>query len=65
MLFRYFNRWISGSTSVIQSTFAQLETGNLEARCPAVEVEEFNEIGISVNKVIDKLKEKINGRDAA
>ncbi len=59
ILFYSFNRWIVKSADALQGTFTQLEQGNLEARCPTVEVDEFNRIGSSVNDVIVKLDEKI------
>ena len=58
-LFYSFNRWIVKSTALLQTTFTRLEKGDLQARCPAVEVEEFNKIGSSINDVIIKLDEKI------
>ena len=58
-LFYSFNRWIVNSTASLQTTFNQLEEGDLQARCPEVEVEEFNQIGSSINDVISKLDEKI------
>lgn len=59
VLFYSFNRWIVNSTAALQGTFDQLEGGNLNARCPEVAVEEFNDIGSSLNDVIVKLDEKI------
>lgn len=59
LLFYSFNRWIVKSAEALQNTFSQLERGDLEARCPTVEVDEFNRIGSSVNDVITKLDEKI------
>ena len=58
-LFLRFNQWIAHSTSTLQATFHELESGNLEAQCPPVSVEEFNQIGLSINDVIAKLNEKI------
>ncbi len=59
LLFRRYNRWISHAAHNLLSTFSQLEQGNLDVRCSPVEVEEFNQIGISVNQMIEKLNEKI------
>lgn len=59
ILFYSFNRWIVKSVDALQNTFSKLEHGDLEARCPTVEVDEFNRIGSSVNDVIIKLDEKI------
>ena len=59
VLFYSLNRWIVNSTATLQQTFRQLEDGNLQVRCPEVEVEEFNRIGASLNDVIIKLDEKI------
>ena len=59
LLFYSLNRWIVRSTGALQTTFTQLESGDLQARCPEVEVEEFNRIGSSLNDVIIKLDEKI------
>lgn len=59
LLFYSFNQWIVKSTGALQKTFSELEKGNLQARFPAVEVEEFNRIGSSLNDVIVKLDEKI------
>lgn len=59
VLFQYFNKWIAKSAKTITSTFKDLESGDLSARCPEVEVREFNDIGHSVNKVIMRLEEKI------
>ena len=59
LLFYSLNRWIVYSTATLQQTFRQLEDGNLQVRCPEVEVEEFNRIGTSLNDVIIKLDEKI------
>ena len=59
LLFYSFNTWIGNSTASLQTTFTKLEQGDLDARCPEVEVEEFNRIGTSINDVIEKLDEKI------
>lgn len=59
VLFYSLNRWIVNSTAALQGTFDQLERGDLNARCPEVAVEEFNDIGSSLNDVIVKLDEKI------
>ena len=59
LLFYSFNTWIVNSTASLQTAFTKLEQGNLDARCPKVEVEEFNRIGTSINEVIEKLDEKI------
>ncbi len=58
-LFRSYNRWISHSTGTLIDTFAELESGNLEIQVPPVDVEEFNQIGDSVNAMITQLNEKI------
>lgn len=58
-LFYRFNKWIANSTSTLQATFLELESGNLEAQCPPVAIKEFNQIGNSINDVIAKLNEKI------
>ncbi len=59
ILFYSFNRWIVNSAAALQTTFEQLEQGDLEARCPTVTVKEFDRIGSSINSVIIKLNEKI------
>ena len=59
LLFYSLNRWMVNSTAALQTTFNRLEEGDLQARCPEVEVEEFNRIGTSINDVIVKLDEKI------
>ena len=59
ILFRRYNRWISHSAHNLLTTFSALEKGNLEVRCSPVDVEEFNQIGSSVNQMIEKLNEKI------
>lgn len=59
LLFYFMNRWIRRSASNLTETFRQLEEGDLGARCPDVEVLEFNQIGISVNNMIRTLNEKI------
>ena len=59
ILFQVFSKWISKSAQAITSTFTKLENGDLSARCPAVNVREYNEIGQSVNKAITRLEEKI------
>jgi two-component system sensor histidine kinase YesM len=58
-LFVAFNRWISHSAGMLLTTFSELETGNLEVRCPPVAVREFNQIGTSVNDMIVRLNERI------
>ena len=58
-LFRSYNQWISQSTGTLINTFAELESGNLEIQVPPVDVEEFNQIGNSVNAMITQLNEKI------
>ena len=59
ILFRRYNRWISHSAHNLLATFSELESGNLDVRCSPVDVEEFNQIGSSVNQMIEKLNEKI------
>ena len=59
LLFYSMNRWIRRSASNLTETFRQLENGDLQARCPDVEVVEFNQIGISINNMIRTLDEKI------
>lgn len=59
VLFYSFNRWIVHSTAALQNTFTKLESGDLTARCPEVNVDEFNRIGASVNEFIEYLNEKI------
>ncbi len=56
-LFRYFNQWIAHSADQLQHTFRQAESGNLEVRCPSVEVEEFDQIGSSLNRMIVTVKD--------
>ena len=58
-LFRSYNKWIGQSTGTLLTTFAELEDGNLETQVPPVDVEEFNQIGESVNAMITQLNEKI------
>lgn len=58
-LFLYYNKWISHSAGMLLTTFSELETGNLDVRCPPVDVREFNQIGSSVNDMIARLDEKI------
>lgn len=58
-LFLYYSKWISHSAGMLLTTFSELETGNLDVRCPPVDVREFNQIGSSVNDMIARLDEKI------
>lgn len=58
-LYRRLNLWIGRSTRALLDTCTQLEEGNLKARCPAVEVVEFNRIGGSINHMTARLNEKI------
>ena len=58
-LFHSYNKWIRHSTGTLLTTFAELEDGNLETQVPPVDVEEFNQIGNSVNAMITQLNEKI------
>ncbi len=56
-LFRRYNRWIGHSADKLQSTFRQAENGNLDVRCSSLEVEEFDQIGSSLNRMICTVKE--------
>lgn len=58
-LYRAFNKWLFHSTEMLQSTFSEIERGNLTVRCPEVDVAEFNNIGVSINGMITVLDEKI------
>ncbi|GLC82248.1 sensor histidine kinase [Lacrimispora brassicae] len=59
ILFKRNNQWIKQPTYHIKSTLKELESGNLTARCHALPVLEFNEIGSSVNAMAFQLQEKI------
>ncbi len=55
VLYRYYNRWITRAVRTLQQAFVQVENGNMEAQCPPIEVEEFNQVGNSVNTMISRL----------
>ncbi len=57
LLFRYYNQWIAHSADQLQFTFRQAESGNLDVRCPNVEVLEFDQIGSSLNRMISTVKD--------
>lgn len=59
LLFRQSNQWIKVPAYHIKSTLKALESGNLNARCQPVPVEEFNEIAFSINAMAHQLQEKI------
>lgn len=59
LLFRRNNQWIKTPTYHIKSVLKELEEGNLDSRCQALPVREFNEIGSSINAMAHQLQEKI------
>lgn len=59
LLFRRNNQWIKAPTYHIKSVLKALEEGNLDSRCQALPVREFNEIGSSINAMAHQLQEKI------
>lgn len=59
LLFRRNNQWIKAPTYHIKSVLKELEEGNLDSRCQALPVREFNEIGSSINAMAHQLQEKI------
>ncbi|MCC8126632.1 MAG: histidine kinase [Clostridiales bacterium] len=59
LLYRYYNQWIYHSAQTLRSTLLQLENGDLSVHCPRVDVNEFNDIGNSVNRMTDRLNEQI------
>lgn len=59
LLFRRNNQWIRTPTYHIKSVLKELEEGNLDSRCQALPVREFNEIGSSINAMAHQLQEKI------
>lgn len=59
VLFRRNNQWLKHPTYHIKSTLKDLESGNLTARCQSLPVQEFDEIGASVNAMAHQLQEKI------
>lgn len=58
-LYRRLNRWLGRSTKPLLATCLQLEQGDLAARCPPVDVQEFHQIGTAVNHMALRLHEKI------
>lgn len=59
LLFHGNNQWIKFPVLHIQSVLRQMRHGDLNARCQALPVQEFDDIGSSVNKMAQKLQEKI------
>ena len=59
LLFRRNNQWIKAPTYHIKSVLKELEEGDLDSRCQALPVREFNEIGSSINAMAHQLQEKI------
>jgi len=53
------NKWIRKPVLHILSTLKELETGDLDARCNELEIQEFNSIGASINSMAHQLQEKI------
>ena len=58
-LYRRLNRWIPRPTAPLLNTCERLEQGDLQTRCPPLEVQEFQQIGLAVNHMTDRLNEKI------
>lgn len=59
LLFHGNNRWIKFPVLHIQSVLREMKHGNLNARCQALSVQEFDDIGNSVNGMAQRLQEKI------
>lgn len=59
LLFHSNNQWIKFPVLHIQSVLRQMKHGNLNARCQTLSVQEFDDIGSSVNGMAEKLQEKI------
>jgi len=56
----FFNKkWIRTPVGHILSTLKTLEKGNLDARCKAMDVQEFDDIAFSINSMAHQLQEKI------
>lgn len=54
-LYYQLNRWIYRSTQSLLTTFSYVEKGILSVRCPPMEIEEFDQLGQSLNHMITKL----------
>lgn len=59
LLFRRNNKWIEKPTYHIKAVLKELESENLTARCQPLPVQEFHEIGISINTMAAQLQERI------
>lgn len=59
LLFCKNNRWIEKDTYHLKSVLKDMERGNLAVRCHSLPVQEFNEIGLSINAMAARLQEKI------
>ena len=60
LLFHGNNRWIQIPIYQIQSVLKEMEKGHLDARCTELPIQEFQDIGFSVNHMAEKLQEKIH-----
>lgn len=59
LLFHGNNKWIKIPVLHLQSVLKEIETGDLNARCTNLPVQEFDGIGISINGMAHQLQEKI------
>lgn len=59
VLFHGNNKWIKLPVLHIQSILKEMQNGDLNARCTHLEVQEFDNIGSSINGMAHQLQEKI------
>jgi sensor histidine kinase YesM len=59
LLFDGHNKWIKLPVLHIQAILGKMKKGNLDVRCSQWQVQEFDEIGTSINEMATKLQEKI------
>ena len=58
-LFHGNNKWIKLPVFHLRSVLKEMESGNLSARCDNLPIQEFDNIGVSINGMAHQLQEKI------